>query len=228
MEVVKRGRLSKILILVFVFGLVVLVGVVFREQIYNFLGFYKIARVIDGDTFEDENKRVFRLKGVDCPEPREHECFALEAKEFARLRLEGRRVRLENVGFDSFNRILTHVILGQTTLEEELLKEGLARVEFPVEEKYKVKFESAHRGAQNQKLGLWGNCPYPQSPTTTPTDPKCVIKGNYNPKTKERFYHLPSCPNYQTTLIGNEAYERFFCSEEEAKEAGFVLSSDCR
>jgi ABC-type sulfate transport system permease component len=48
----------------------------------------------------------------------------------------------------------------------------------------------------------------------------CSIKGNIN-KTRERIYHLPGQENYADIVITAEKGERYFCSEEEAVNAGW-------
>ena len=51
----------------------------------------------------------------------------------------------------------------------------------------------------------------------------CVIKGNINTQ-GERIYHLPGQEYYDETRISRSHGERWFCSEEEAREAGWRRS----
>lgn len=52
----------------------------------------------------------------------------------------------------------------------------------------------------------------------------CVIKGNISYNTGERIYHVPGQEFYESTVI-NESYgERWFCSEGEARAAGWRKS----
>lgn len=53
-----------------------------------------------------------------------------------------------------------------------------------------------------------------------PPDPSCAIKGNVNSK-KEKIYHLPGQRDYNRTDIKPEEGDRWFCTEEEARAAGF-------
>ena len=53
----------------------------------------------------------------------------------------------------------------------------------------------------------------------------CVIKGNISDRGK--LYHLPNCSSYDLTKISEEKNEKWFCTEEEALEAGWVKSSSC-
>jgi hypothetical protein len=52
----------------------------------------------------------------------------------------------------------------------------------------------------------------------------CIIKGNVSINSGERIYHVPGQLHYDETII-NPAYgERWFCSEAEAREAGWRKS----
>jgi hypothetical protein len=49
---------------------------------------------------------------------------------------------------------------------------------------------------------------------------QCLIKGNINSK-KEKIYHMPDQRDYEKTIIDTSKGERWFCTEEEALEAGW-------
>lgn len=51
----------------------------------------------------------------------------------------------------------------------------------------------------------------------------CRIKGNINPQ-GERIYHVPGGEWYDKTRIDTMQGERWFCSEEEARAAGWRRS----
>ncbi|MBJ3783841.1 sunset domain-containing protein [Devosia sediminis] len=51
----------------------------------------------------------------------------------------------------------------------------------------------------------------------------CVIKGNVNTK-GERIYHVPGQKYYEETRIQASHGERWFCTEEEARAAGWRKS----
>lgn len=57
----------------------------------------------------------------------------------------------------------------------------------------------------------------------TPPDPTCAIKGNVNSK-GEKIYHVPEGQFYERTDIKPEEGDRWFCTEEEARNAGFRAS----
>jgi len=48
----------------------------------------------------------------------------------------------------------------------------------------------------------------------------CTVKGNINSK-GDRIYHVPGQENYEQTVISPSKGERWFCSEDEARAAGW-------
>ena len=58
----------------------------------------------------------------------------------------------------------------------------------------------------------------------TPTPTQCNIKGNISYNTGEKIYHVPGQKYYEATRISVAYGERWFCSEEEAKAAGWRRS----
>lgn len=52
---------------------------------------------------------------------------------------------------------------------------------------------------------------------------ECNIKGNVSTK-GERIYHVPGQEYYDDTVIQSSHGERWFCSEEEARAAGWRRS----
>lgn len=55
----------------------------------------------------------------------------------------------------------------------------------------------------------------------------CNIKGNVWFNTKEKIYHLPGCDSYSSTKIDTNYGERWFCTEQEAIDAGRRKASNC-
>lgn len=58
---------------------------------------------------------------------------------------------------------------------------------------------------------------------STTSSGKCNIKGNISRK-GERIYHVPGQKYYAKTQINERQGERWFCSEEEARKAGWRKS----
>ena len=54
--------------------------------------------------------------------------------------------------------------------------------------------------------------------------PSCDIKGNVSPNTGELIYHVPGQDHYAVTRIDLPRGERWFCSEAEARQAGWRRS----
>lgn len=65
--------------------------------------------------------------------------------------------------------------------------------------------------------------PIEGSSVTDDPSPACRIKGNIN-MSGERIYHLPGHPYYDETRIDLARGERWFCSEEQARAAGWRKS----
>jgi hypothetical protein len=63
--------------------------------------------------------------------------------------------------------------------------------------------------------------PAAQSLLATATASNCVIKGNISINSGEHIYHVPGQRDYASTRISPEYGERWFCSEEEARQAGW-------
>lgn len=59
------------------------------------------------------------------------------------------------------------------------------------------------------------------SATLSSTGARCNIKGNISIDTGERIYHVPGQEHYWETKISPEYGERWFCSEAEARGAGW-------
>ncbi|MCD6583609.1 MAG: thermonuclease family protein [Candidatus Omnitrophica bacterium] len=129
----------------------------------------KVVEVIDGDTVRLENGKVLRYIGIDTPEVRQNEGrrwvfnpqpFALEAKEFNRSLVEGKRVRVEFdvEKKDRYGRLLGYVFLDGVFINAKLLEEGYAVIYTrPPNVKYVDLFISLQKKARQNRKGLWGS-----------------------------------------------------------------------
>lgn len=54
----------------------------------------------------------------------------------------------------------------------------------------------------------------------------CDIKGNVSFDTGEKIYHVPGGKYYSKTKIDTSYGERWFCTEQEARDAGWRLSAE--
>ncbi len=67
----------------------------------------------------------------------------------------------------------------------------------------------------------------PQQQDTPPPSPDCLIKGNVSVTTGEKIYHPPGCHFYRKSKIDPARGERWFCSEAEARAAGWRRTKVC-
>jgi endonuclease YncB( thermonuclease family) len=102
----------------------------------------RVIKVYDGDTITIASKLPIekspiyrfsvRLNGIDTPEMKgsgvtdDEKIAAKQAKEFVSKLILNKYIRLENIQNDKYGRILADVYVGDTHVNELLLKEGYA------------------------------------------------------------------------------------------------------
>ena len=203
-----------------VFGLVISLGLnLFLAQ--KLFPQSTVLRIIDGDTFELKTGTKIRLADLDAPEIKD--CLGVNAKDKLQSLILNKTVKLEKETVDNFGRVVAFVFINQQSVNEALIKDGLAKTTASKNSIYHKKMLDLELEAKEKGLGLWGDsCPQP-----TPQPPDCLIKGNIHWKKKQKLYSRPGCYNYNKIVIDQKNGDRWFCSEEEAKSAGFSLSLDC-
>lgn len=189
----------------------------------------RVSRIVDGDTVDISGNQRVRYIGVDTPET--GDCFGSEATEKNKELVLGKEVVLEKdvSETDRFGRLLRYVWLGETMVNEEMVREGFAKVfTYPPDVKYADRFVAAQREARENKRGLWADDICKPNTTSAAQDSSvsCQIKGNINTK-GEKIYHLPGCGSYDKTTINESAGEHWFCSEDEAVGAGWRKAKNC-
>lgn len=130
--------------------------------------YYKITKVVDGDTFwilnDKDEKEKIRLIGIDAPESKktgkkEIGYYGKEATAFAKSFLKDKYVRLEYdvQKLDRYGRTLAYVYLKDGTfLNDYLVREGYATVAtFPPNVKYVDLFIESQSQARMENKGLW-------------------------------------------------------------------------
>ncbi len=204
---------------------------------------YEVVKVVDGDTIDielDGEVERLRLIGINTPEtvdPRKPvECFGREASDKTKSLLSGKKVALESEQSqderDKYGRLLRYVFLeDDTNFNLLMIREGYAyEYTYDLPYKYQVEFKQAQKYAEENNIGLWGKiCEGQTSVTTAPAENipgSCNIKGNINAK-KERIYHAPGCGSYDKTVIDESAGEKWFCSEQDALDAGWRKALNC-
>ncbi len=113
-----------------------------------------VTKVIDGDTVVVGGGWHVRLLGMDADE-KGYPCY-----EPAKNRLEnlvlGKQVLLEKdkTDVDQYGRCLRYIFIGNTNVDAQLVKEGLAIARFyQPDVKYKTEITQAEKQAQENKLG---------------------------------------------------------------------------
>jgi endonuclease YncB( thermonuclease family) len=90
---------------------------------------FTLKRVIDGDTIELQSGEKVRYIGIDAPEIGNSECLAFEAMQRNKEMLNRGELKLikdPNVSNDKYGRLLRYVYAGDTFINSEIIKEGLA------------------------------------------------------------------------------------------------------
>lgn len=141
-----------------------------KESINTVGTFYKVERVVDGDTLKviigDVSESV-RLIGINTPETvdprRAVECFGKEASERMKEVAEGKIVRLEYDDSqnyrDTYGRILAYVYLeDEQMLNRKMIAEGYAyEYTYLTPYKYQKEFRELQNLAQAGGRGLWAS-----------------------------------------------------------------------
>ena len=195
------------------------------------------ASVIDGDTLEIHGERI-RMFGIDAPES-DQTCLDAKKKSYrcgqwAALALSNRIGRhvVSCIGsdYDVHGRLLAVCSVSEENLSAWMVRNGWAMAY--------VKYSSSYVGqevlARTEALGIWSGEFVPPwdwrrsgrlvVPKISAESGSCVIKGNISTRSGERIYHLPEGRWYDKTVIDTQKGERWFCSEAEARSAGWRAS----
>jgi micrococcal nuclease len=126
----------------------------------------RVLRVIDGDTLLLEQARTrVRLQGIDTPETVKEntavEDWGPEATQYTKQFVQDANghVRIENDGeaVDRYGRQLVFVWLNDRMLNEELVRQGLAKAKlgYDYSEAKKQRLRAAQDDAQRNQRGMW-------------------------------------------------------------------------
>jgi len=189
------------------------------------------VRVVDGDTLVLGAERI-RLFGIDAPEKNQR-CdpsgrnWACGDWAAARLRtLVAGGVRCTALDRDRYGRTVARCHSAGRDVAAEMVRLGAATAY----RRYSNDYIGQEAEAKASARGLWnGTSAAPgafrqvqrQAPAqASPTIGRCAIKGNLSSK-GERIYHMPGQKFYAKTRIDPRKGEAFFCTEAEARAAGF-------
>jgi hypothetical protein len=113
-------------------------------------------------------------------------------------------------------------MVGDVELNRTMVRNGWALAFV----KYSDRYATDQIAAEAAKAGLWAGSfvkPWEWRLGEAEAVEKtraCAIKGNIN-REGERIYHLPFQQFYPRTRVDESKGERWFCTEEEAREAGW-------
>lgn len=176
-------------------------------------------RVIDGDTFETTEKQIIRLASVDAPEL--NYCGGQEAKTALEKLVLNQNLYIKVIFRNGF-RLISHVYNEHGLISEVLVRDGAAYYE--TSGQAIPELTKASGFARDHRLGVYSpKC----TQTTNTAHPNCVIKGNLRSRPVVKTYHFPGCGQYDHTFLELSRGDEWFCTEKEAKAAGFVKGSDC-
>ncbi|MCP8616231.1 thermonuclease family protein [Salirhabdus salicampi] len=207
----------------------------------------KLISVIDGDTIKVQlngNDESVRFLLIDTPEISDsrygEQPLSQEAKAFTESLLKNGNVLLEKdvSERDKYGRLLMYVYTTDgISVQEELLKNGLARVAYiyPPNTKYVDRYRELELQAKSKTIGIWevegyahighqhgfhpdvfhdGNNSYRSFSPDDEGECNGQIKGNIG--SNGRIYHTTTSSHYTQT----KAEECFF-NEEDATQAGY-------
>lgn len=194
------------------------------------------ASVIDGDTVEIHGVRI-RLHGIDAPESGQS-CRA-EGKTWrcgqrAALalseKIRSHVLTCDPRDRDRYGRIVAVCRAGGEDLNAWLVAEGWALAY----RAYSQDYAPQEASAQSARRGVWaGEFVKPWEyrrgvrlkAAANDNEPgQCLIKGNIS-KNGARIYHVPGGQFYGRAKIDTATGERWFCTEADARKAGWRRST---
>lgn len=189
------------------------------------------AEIVDGDTLRLAGKTI-RLQGIDAPETRQTckdetgapwRCGREATRALARLAAKG-ALSCRETGRDAYGRTLALCSAGGVDLNRRMVADGWARAFV----KYDRRYEGDEAAARAARRGIWrgeAEAPWDWRAGSTALASReqpqgCSIKGNLS-RSGERIYHMPWQNDYARTRVSEDKGERWFCSEEDARKAGY-------
>ena len=201
---------------------------------------YKVLEVIDGDTVALDylwTKIKVRMIWIDAPENSKTrfwyiEPYGYDAKEYLKDLVEWKSIKLELDSSqwlkDKYDRTLWYIFLDWENINNTMILEGYSK-EYTYDKDYKYMelFLSSEKEAKLKEKLIWSDAGV-QEVEEGSLDSGCVIKWNISWTSKEKIYHTPDCPDYNKTVISTSKWEQFFCTEEDAINAGWRKSLNCK
>ena len=152
---------------------------------------------------------------------------------------------------DKYDRLLRYIYLDGEDVSLTIIQNGYGyEYTYNVPYQKQARYRAAQTEAENGKRGLWadGGCTKSEPVATKPQTPEnelantskpqntapvvtapatstqhCKIKGNIS-SSGEKIYHMPGQQFYDKTVVDTSKGERWFCTEQEAVNAGWRKS----
>jgi len=193
-----------------------------------------LPSIIDGDTIHMSGRRI-RLLGVDAPELRQT-CGVLHgepwrcgesSKQALRDWVADDALTCHTSSKDTYGRDLAICCKQRVDVSAWLACQGWAYAY----RRYSLDYVSQEATARKARRGVW-QVPFSKLPeawrrsqrsqSTASIEPTqdCPIKGNIN-RRGAHLYHRPQDPSYARVIVNPRKGERIFCSEQDARAAGF-------
>ena len=187
------------------------------------------VRVIDADTVDVGATRV-RLHAIDAPE-QDQSCTTEHGLPFAcgqwasaqvTARFGGQQATCARLDTDRHGRTVAKCAVNGVDMGAEIVSQGWAFAY----RRYGMDYDLEEKAAYVTDRGLHGF--RVQSPAQfrvtrakgrIPPDPRCRIKGNIS--ANGQIFHVPGQEFYERTGINEARGERWFCSEAQARKAGW-------
>jgi len=192
------------------------------------------ASVIDGDTLEIHGTRI-RLHGIDAPEANQNclvknkpsRCGQQAANALAD-KINIQIVTCEPKDRDQYGRVVAVCSAGGNDLNAWMVIAGMAMAY----RQYSTDYVRLEKVATKRKTGIWRGAfikPWEWrrgrrlTLDSDPDNEACTIKGNIT-RGGKKIYHVPGGQYYGPARIDTPNGERWFCSEADAKKAGWRKS----
>ena len=187
----------------------------------------KVVAIADGDTFTllTAEKQQFKIRLAEIDAPESGQPYGNKSKQTLSGLIFGKDVRVVVQTTDRYGRTVGRPYVGDLDICAEMVRLGAAwayREYLRDQTLLTLESDSRARGR-----GLWGTS---EAQALPPWEWRragdgnqagtCQIKGNINSK-GDRIYHVPGSRAYGLTRINKSKGERWFCSESEARAAGW-------
>ena len=197
-----------------------------------------VVVVHDGDTFTvQRGSSLYKVRLAEVDAPEMGQAFGPQARRFTEKAALGRRVRVDVVMIDRYDRRVGTVIIEDgRVLNEELVHAGLAWY-YRVSPVRNPRLQRLEQGAFQNRLGLWvEKDPIPpwefRRESNIPDLPATASQVDY-----DRIFHYgmvgnrrtktvrwPACKQYRLSRPGRAL---IFHSRQQARELGFQPAKDC-